>query len=159
MKKVISIVISIVLVLLMAVSIFMFVSHYSEKKKVADAYSDMLDFVVTESADETESTEPTETDTNLETEPTQEDLSITVDFEELLAQYPNAVGWLYCEGTPINYPVMQSDDNDYYLRRLPDGTYNTAGSLFADYRCGKLGESNNYIIYGHNMKNGTMLVA
>lgn len=156
MKKVISIVISIVLVLLMAVSIFMFVRHYSEKKKVADAYSDMLDFVVTESADETESTEPTETDTNLETEPTQEDLSITVDFEELLAQYPNAVGWLYCEGTPINYPVMQSDDNDYYLRRLPDGTYNTAGSLFADYRCGKLGESNNYIIYGHNMKNGTM---
>ena len=51
---------------------------------------------------------------------------------------------------------MQSDDNDYYIRRLPDGTYNTAGSLFADYRSGEIGETNNYIIYGHNMKNGTM---
>lgn len=161
MKKVISIVISIVLVLLMAVSIFMIVRHYSEEKRAADTYSDMLDFVVTEGADETESTELAETegaepDTNPETEPTQEELSIRVDFQQLLAQYPNAVGWLYCDGTPINYPVMQSDDNDYYLRRLPDGTYNTAGSLFADYRCGEMGETNNYIIYGHNMKNGTM---
>lgn len=161
MKKVISIVICIVLALLLVVSIFMIVRHYSEEKKAADVYSDMQDFVATEGADETESTEPDETegtepDTNPEAEPTQEELSIRVDFQQLLAQYPNAVGWLYCEGTPINYPVMQSDDNDYYLRRLPDGTYNTAGSLFADYRCGELGESNNYIIYGHNMKNGTM---
>ena len=161
MKKVISTVICVVFALLMAVSLFMIVRHYSEEKKASDTYSDMLDFVVTEGADETESTELAETegaepDTNPETEPTQEELSIRVDFQQLLAQYPNAVGWLYCDGTPINYPVMQSDDNDYYLRRLPDGTYNTAGSLFADYRCGELGESNNYIIYGHNMKNGTM---
>lgn len=161
MKKVISIVISIVLALLMAVSIFMILRHYSEEKKAADAYLDMLDFVATDEENETEVTEPaetegTESDTNPETEPTQEELSITVDFDQLLAQYPNAVGWLYCEGTPINYPVMQSDDNDYYLRRLPDGTYNTAGSLFADYRCSGIGETNNYIIYGHNMKNGTM---
>ena len=161
MKKVISTIICIFLALLMALSIFMILRHYSEEKKAADAYSDMLDFVVTEGADETESTEPAETEgtesvTTPETEPAQEEQCITIDFDQLLAQYPNAVGWLYCEGTPINYPVMQSDDNDYYLRRLPDGTYNTAGSLFADYRCGKIGETNNYIIYGHNMDNGSM---
>lgn len=52
--------------------------------------------------------------------------------------------------------IEASDDNDYYLRRLTNGTYNTAGSLFADYRCSEIGETNNYIIYGHNMKNGTM---
>lgn len=161
MKKVISIVICIVLALLMAVSIFMIVRHYSEEKKAADAYSDMQDFVVTEGADETESTEPAETEgtesvTTPEIGPAQEEQCISIDFDQLLAQYPNAVGWLHCEGTPINYPVMQSDDNDYYLRRLPNGTYNTAGSLFADYRCGEIGETNNYIIYGHNMKNGTM---
>lgn len=163
MKKVISTVICIVLALLMAVSIFMIVRHYSEEKKASDTYSDMLDFVVTEDteepetteSDETEGTEGTEPTNTPETEPTQEQ-SITIDFEQLLAKYQNAVGWLYCEGTPINYPIMQSDDNDYYLRRLPDGTYNTAGSLFADYRCGEIGETNNYIIYGHNMKNGTM---
>lgn len=121
----------------------------------------MQDFVVTEDAEGIESTEPSETEgtepvATPETRPTQEVQTITIDFDQLLARYPNAVGWLYCEGTPINYPVMQSDDNDYYLRRLPNGTYNTAGSLFTDYRCGEIGETNNYIIYGHNMKNGTM---
>ena len=100
MKKVISIGISIVLALLMAISIFMIVRHYSEEKKAADAYSDMLDFVATDEENETGATEPaetegTESDTNPETEPTQGELSITVDFEQLLAQYPNAVGWLY----------------------------------------------------------------
>lgn len=137
----------------MAASIFMIVRHYSEEKQAADIYSDMLGFVVTEGI---EGDEPTEPVTTPETKPAQEVQTITIDFDQLLARYPNAVGWLYCEGTPINYPVMQSDYNDYYLRRLPDGTYNTAGSLFADYRCGEIGETNNYIIYGHNMKNGTM---
>lgn len=161
MKKVISTVICIVLALLMALSIFMIVRHYSEEKQAADTYSDMQDFVVTECTEGIESTEPSGTEgtepvVTPETRPAQEEQTITIDFVQLLAQYPNAVGWLYCEGTPINYPVMQSDDNDYYLRRLPNGTHNTAGSLFADYRCGEIGETNNYIIYGHNMKNGTM---
>ena len=161
MKKVISTVICIVLALLMALSIFMIVRHYSEEKQAADTYSDMQDFVVTEGTEGIESTESSGTEgtepvVTPETRPAQEEQTIAIDFDQLLAQYPNAVGWLYCEGTPINYPVMQSDDNDYYLRRLPDGTYNTAGSLFADYRCGEIGETNNYIIYGHNMKNGTM---
>lgn len=161
MKKVISTVICIVLALLMALSIFMIVRHYSEEKQAADTYSDMQDFVVTEGTEGIESTESSGTEgtepvVTPETRPAQEEQTIAIDFDQLLAQYPNAVGWLYCEGTPINYPVMQSDDNDYYLRRLPDGTYNTAGSLFADYRCGEIRETNNYIIYGHNMKNGTM---
>ncbi len=77
-------------------------------------------------------------------------------FEKLTAEYPDTVGWLYCEGTPINYPVVQSKDNLRYLRRLPDGRYNAAGSLFADYRCKEVAASGNYIIYGHNMKNGSM---
>lgn len=161
MKKVISTIICILLALLAAVSIFMIVRHYSEEKKAADSYSDMLGFVITDNTEETQPTEPceaeeTEATTEPPTEPDEEEQTISIDFEQLTAKYPDVVGWLYCEGTPINYPVMQSDDNDYYLRRLPDGTYNTAGSLFADYRCGDIGETNNYIIYGHNMKNGTM---
>ena len=160
-EKVISTVICIVLALLMALSIFMIVRHYSEEKQAADTYSDMQDFVVTEGSEGIKPTEPRETEgteplTTPETRPAQEEQTITIDFDQLLAQYPNAVGWLYCEGTTINYPVIQSDDNDYYLRRLPNGTHNTAGSLFADYRCGEIGETNNYIIYGHNMKNGTI---
>lgn len=161
MKKVISAILCVLLALLAAISIFVIVRHYADEKKAADSYSDMLDFVVADGDDETQTTEPKEADgsepnATPETDPEHQELSIAIDFGQLLTQYPDTVGWLYCEGTPINYPVMQSSDNNYYLRRLPDGTYNTAGSLFADYRCGEIGESNNYIIYGHNMKNGTM---
>lgn len=158
MKKVISTV-CILLALLSAISIFMIVRHYAEEKKAADIYSDMLDFVITDGIEETQPNEPSETEdeeTVGDSTEHEEEQTFSIDFEHLMAKYPDVVGWLYCEGTPINYPVMQSDDNNYYLRRLPDGTYNIAGSLFADYRCGEIGKTNNYIIYGHNMKNGTM---
>ncbi len=89
----------------------------------------------------------------------QEDETIapfTVDFEELKAENKDIVGWIYSKNTPINYPVLQSDDNDYYLRKLITGEYNTAGSLFMDYRNKSNLEDNKIIIYGHNMKNATM---
>lgn len=81
---------------------------------------------------------------------------ITVDFPVLQAQNPDIVAWLYCEDTPIHYPVLQSEDNSYYLRRLVDGSYNTAGSLFLDYRNAADFTGWSHIIYGHNMKNGSM---
>ena len=81
---------------------------------------------------------------------------ISVNFDLLLAENSDVVGWLYCEGTPINYPVMRSLDNEDYLHRDLNGKYLYAGSLFADYRCSAVGTDGNYIIYGHNMKNDTM---
>ncbi len=84
------------------------------------------------------------------------EIPLAVDFSVLQEKYPDVVGWLYCEGTPINYPVVQSDDNDYYLRRLPDGSYNSNGSLFMDFRCLSDVTDRNTIIYGHNLNNGTM---
>ncbi len=85
-----------------------------------------------------------------------EQAPIKVDFENLLKQNTDAVGWIYCENTPINYPVLQSSDNNYYLRRMIDKKYNIAGSVFMDYRCQADLSSLNTIIYGHNMKNDTM---
>ena len=68
----------------------------------------------------------------------------------------NCVGWLRIEGTAINYPVMQSkDDPEFYLHHAVSGEYSYPGVPFLDARC-ELGVSNNLIIYGHNMKNGTM---
>ncbi len=81
---------------------------------------------------------------------------ITVDFDTLLADCPDVVGWLYCADTPINYPVVQATDNDYYLRRLLDGSYSRGGSIFMDYRCASDFSSWNSIVYGHNMKNDAM---
>ena len=68
----------------------------------------------------------------------------------------NCVGWLRIEGTAINYPVMQSkDDPEFYLHHAVSGEYSYPGVPFLDARC-EIGVSNNLIIYGHNMKNGTM---
>lgn len=81
---------------------------------------------------------------------------VEVDFEVLLETNEDVAGWIYCEDTPINFPVVQAEDNDYYLRRLIDGTWNSSGTLFADYRNAADFFDSNTIIYGYNMKNKGM---
>ncbi len=89
-------------------------------------------------------------------EPLSETAPIAIAFDELLAECGDVVGWLYCADTPINYPVVQSSDNEYYLRRLLDGSYHINGTIFLDYRNSPDFSDWNSIIYGHNMKNDTM---
>lgn len=81
---------------------------------------------------------------------------ITVDFDALLADYPDIVGWLHCPGTPINYPILQGENNSYYLNRLPNKIHNANGSIFMDHRNASDFSNRNTIIYGHNIRNGTM---
>ncbi|WP_367924005.1 class B sortase [uncultured Ruthenibacterium sp.] len=85
-----------------------------------------------------------------------ESLQEQVDFAKLQQQYPDAVAWLHCDGTEIDYPVMQAADNDYYLRRLPNGEWNLGGSLFLDYRSSSDFSGELSLIYGHNMNDGSM---
>lgn len=87
--------------------------------------------------------------------PTPEPLPITVDFDSLRTEYPDLVGWLY-EQDSINLPVLQADDNQYYLHRLPDGSYSGGGSLFMDHHNYSDMSDDVSFIYGHNMKNGSM---
>ena len=88
------------------------------------------------------------------------DLSLTipirVDFETLQAEHPQIVGWIYCADTPINYPIVQALDNQYYVDRLVDGTPNGAGAIFMDFRNNPDFSDLNTIIYGHNMTNKSM---
>lgn len=83
-------------------------------------------------------------------------LPISVDFTALKDRNSDIVGWLILPDTVLNYPVVQAANNDKYLRRDLEGKKLTAGTLFADYRCQTVGEDANYIIYGHNMRNGSM---
>ena len=69
------------------------------------------------------------------------------------------IGWLTLPDTVINYPVTQADDNEYYLHHLYDGTYNKVGCLFADYENKADFSDRNTIIYGHNMRDGSMFAA
>lgn len=81
---------------------------------------------------------------------------IAVDFAALLAENEDIVGWLYCEDTNINYPVVQGEDNEYYLNHSYDGEAGRAGTIFVDAdNDARFGDSNT-ILYGHHMKDGSM---
>lgn len=60
---------------------------------------------------------------------------MTSQVQEFSENYDNSVGWIYVPDTHINYPIMQSHDNDFYLHRATDGRYLYVGSIFMDYRC------------------------
>lgn len=97
--------------------------------------------------------------TSDESEPAAEIVSTVwpvVDFAVLWEINPDVVAWIYIDGTDINYPVVQGENNSYYLKHLIDGTSNSAGALFLDYRNEKDLADRNSIIYGHNMNNGSM---
>ena len=76
--------------------------------------------------------------------------------QSLNSAYPNAIGWLYIPNTRISYPVMQGEDNEYYLHHDFDGIRLKAGSVFLDCRCENRFMNPVNILYGHNMKNGSM---
>ncbi|MCL2165435.1 MAG: class B sortase [Oscillospiraceae bacterium] len=80
----------------------------------------------------------------------------SLDFESLRLDYPEVVAWILIEGTPINYPVMQASDNDFYLTHLPNGSYNKMGSVFMDYRNAPDFSDLTSLIYGHNTRSGNM---
>ncbi len=82
-----------------------------------------------------------------------------VDMDYLRTVNSDIVGWLYCPGTVINYPVVQGNDNSYYLTHLADGSENRNGSLFID--CDNAADlsDENTIIYGHHMQSGAMFAS
>ena len=80
---------------------------------------------------------------------------LAINFDALKAKNEDVIGWLYGQNGEINLPIAQGTNNSYYLHRLLDGTWNFAGTLFADYRNHFL-EDDVTIIYGHKMRNKTM---
>lgn len=107
-----------------------------------------------------EETHGSRQETDVETEsiqPDEEPEPITNEsIVRLRADYPDAVGWLYVPGTDVDYPFVQGKDNSYYLRRDIDGKYLFAGVPFLDYRCAPDFSGGNTVIYGHNLRNGSM---
>ena len=101
-----------------------------------------------------------ETDEQGKNDPDPEDDSgftfLQVDFEGLKAQNPDVVAWIQIPALDISYPVVQGKDNSYYLHHMFDGKENKNGSIFIDYHNQPEFTDSNTIVYGHNMKNGSM---
>ena len=82
-----------------------------------------------------------------------------VDFEKLKQKNSDIIAWIKVNGTDIDFPVVKGIDNSYYLTHNFDKEKNKAGWIFADYRNKFDGTDKNIIIYGHNMKNGSMFAS
>ena len=81
---------------------------------------------------------------------------LSYSFQELKAMNPDVCGWLTLDHTKIDYPVVQGTDNFEYLEKDVLGNPSVAGSIFLDYRNERDFSDSKNIIYGHNMKDGSM---
>lgn len=81
---------------------------------------------------------------------------LDVNFNELLKQNKDTKGWIKVEGTNVNYPFVQSSDNEYYLKHSYDNTYNKKGWVFLDYRNNMDNLDKNTILYAHGLMNNQM---
>ena len=98
--------------------------------------------------------EPTITVTQTESEPAEQS-AVERNIQALITENADCIGWLSIDGTNISYPVMHTpEEPQKYLRRSFYGQYSQSGVPFLDGRCDL--QSTNLIIYGHNMRNGTM---
>ena len=78
------------------------------------------------------------------------------EYKTLYQKNKKLIGWLKIDDTLIDYPVMQTSDNEYYLDHNYNQEYDKNGSLFLDCDCSAYPQSTNLIIYGHHMKSGQM---
>lgn len=81
-------------------------------------------------------------------------VNIKIDFPTLKTINSDAVGWVRIDNTRVDYPVVQANDNEYYLNRNVFKKYDRQGAVFMDYR--NVMSDQNIILYAHNMKNGNM---
>lgn len=116
------------------------------------------------STSETTSEEGTTSSTTSETVPSVQENVLSPEIceelkeqaQELQETYTDAIGWIYIPDTSINYPIMQGEDNDFYLTHGTDGRSLKCGCIELDFRCENRFQNNFNILYGHNMKNGSM---
>ena len=134
-------------VALFGTSAYLIYDHYRQEEQQAELYDGLAGIV--DSAAETE--EPAEP--ILYTE----EKTVLPELAELYQQNRDLAGWIRIEDTNINYPVMHTPDNpDFYLKHSFDKEYSDYGCPYVQENCDVQLPSDNVIIYGHHMKNGSM---
>ena len=140
-------------VILLAAGVWIY-QIISEYQKAEREYEQLQEYVkVEKNTRDPENTKPNVAEDDKEGEKQEE--TVTVDFASLQAMNPDIVAWLRIPGV-LEYPVVRGKDNSYYLNHTVQKTYNIAGSIFLDYRNERDFSDSKNIIYGHNMKDGSM---
>ena len=150
-----------IIVLIIAVGIFCFAGYklygilkvYRDTDKEYDSIREKYTAPAEPAAEKTEEEEdPAKEDEKETIKP-----PIQVDWGELKDVNSDIVGWLYIDAVPdISYPVCKGEDNDFYLHRTFEKKQLFSGAIFEDYANSPYFNDPNTIIYGHNMKNGSM---
>lgn len=157
MKRNMMIVLAAVFAAIFLFSGMMLWQDYRDQEASAEVFDNVADLIVEETQPATEpcaedaGTQPAEP-----TEPAVAEMTAYEKYAAVYAQNNDFVGWLSIEGTSINYPVMQTpEEPNYYLKRAFDRSYSDYGVPYVQENC-VLGISDNIVIYGHNMSNGSM---
>lgn len=157
MKRNMMIVLAAVFAAIFLFSGMMLWQDYQDQEASAEVFDNVANLIVEETQPTTESyaedagTQPAEP-----TEPAAAEMTAYEKYAAVYAQNNDFVGWLCIEGTNINYPVMQTpEEPNYYLKRAFDHSYSDYGVPYVQENCA-LGISDNIVIYGHNMSNGSM---
>ena len=136
------------------------INYFIDTNKTNDEIKEIEDAVKIEETSDNENTEIIEqTDKIPESNPYWDYIKmnlISVNFDELLKLNDETKGWIQVNGTNINYPFVQTDNNDYYLTHSYNKSYNQAGWVFMDYRNDTVNYDKNTILYAHGMNNKTM---
>lgn len=133
--------------------------QYKDTKQSAEAFNAVADLVKSAPTPVPSSVEDATgedgTDTPASYEPAQE-LTAYDKYAAVYEQNSDFIGWISIEDTKINYPVMQTPGNkDFYLKHAFDKSYSEYGVPYMQENC-KLGLSDNCVIYGHHMQDGSM---
>lgn len=137
--------------------------EYSSRQKDIDAFAELSELAEIKEPDEPKETAEPDTDgdaensdTDLDTQEEQENPVLTPrhGIPLLISQNSDCIGWITIDNTAVDYPVMHTPEwPQKYLRMNFYQQYSDSGVPFLDYRCTL--ESDNFIIFGHNMRNGT----
>lgn len=135
--------------------------YYHEYLEDRELYEDLRDEILQTPELETDTESVSVSDTRKKRHKTSEsEIPFDVDWDELKDINEDIIGWVYFTGLPqISYPVLQAKDNDYYVHRTYDlsSSDSKAGSIFMDYRMAGDFSSPYSVIYGHNVRDGSML--
>lgn len=143
-------------VLIFIYAILQMISIYQDyhiASKEYEALSEHVTIVEKSESNKIENGEESETDDEINIP------DYYVDLEAVKLQNEDTIGWIILPDSKINYPILKSKDNAEYMNTTFEGQRSSSGAIFMDMLCESDFSDENTIIYGHNMKNGSMFRA